>query len=179
MKRVRYHLNEPKINSSIFKSKQVAQQNTFFKLPLEVTHHIWKLLPTVADRLSLALTCKENAAMFEATKAIKLRDGIHYYFPKPLRTTRVHRLQVLTRLQSWVPRNLRLCYRCVQYIDLLHPDNRGQWGGDTKIVTDGLATAKAMREGPRCALCIMADKFELAKHKKAYQEVLRLTWNLD
>ncbi|KAJ4525005.1 hypothetical protein HRR83_000653 [Exophiala dermatitidis] len=174
VKRVRYRLKEPFISQAVIKAKPAAQTKGFFKLPSELQHRIWKLLPTVADRLALALTCKETAIMFEATKSIKLADGKTFLFPKPQRTTKSHRLQVLVRLRSWVPAKYRLCYRCIQYINLEDDTNNGNWGGSTHIVDQGLMTEKAMRKGPRCALCVLADKLELASHKEAHKKFKQL-----
>ncbi|KAL2433923.1 hypothetical protein ABEF95_012920 [Exophiala dermatitidis] len=153
VKRVRYRLKEPLISQGVITAKPAAQTN---------------------DRLALALTCKETAIMFEATKSIKLADGKTFLFPKPQRTTKSHRLQVLVRLRSWVPAKYRLCYRCVQYINLEDDSNNGNWGGSTHIVDQGLMTEKAMRQGPRCALCVLADKLELANHKEAHKKFKQL-----
>ncbi|EXJ76985.1 hypothetical protein A1O3_10142 [Capronia epimyces CBS 606.96] len=174
VKRIKYHLKEPFISQAVITSNRAPQDSSFLELPLEIKLNIWKRLPTVADRLSLALTCKENAEMFEDIKDVRLRDGISFLLPKPQRTTRVHRLQVLVRLQTWVPDDWRLCYRCGQYINLSDPVNAGPWGGDTNIVSNGLATDRAMREGPRCALCIAADHVEMTRHKNTYKKYVKL-----
>ena len=157
------------------------------KLPAEIEHQILKMLPTTADRAAMALTCKTHAKTFETLKTKKVvkigKDGkpvlgkngqeqTEYFMPRSARMTRELRLEVLIRLNSWMGRGYRLCYACVQYINLSDPHQvktgGGTWGGDTRIITQRLADKKARIEGPRCPLCRINAYTSMAKHKPVY-----------
>ncbi len=130
------------------------------KLPMEILDKIMQLIPTDADRASLALTCKANAANYEQLKNKKIAGTNEYWLPRPKRVTDSHRLQLLVRLESWVPDNLQLCYKCNMFIDKKHPDNEGEWGGNPWEVLGLRATIGAMNVGPRCPLCVVALELE-------------------
>ncbi|KAJ9603220.1 hypothetical protein H2200_012515 [Cladophialophora chaetospira] len=147
------------------------------RLPPEVKNIIYKALPLNADRACLALTCKDQAAAYEALKTEKNKKGYDHIVPK--RLTEIHRLQLLVRLKVDMPRSHRLCYSCVQFIDIKDPDNAGQWGGSEVRVSGGKATKQAMIEGPRCPLCISAKQLENAKHKDTYKKYLALADKVD
>ena len=102
------------------------------KLPAEVKNMIFKALPTAADRACLALTCKDQASVYdELSKETNKKD---YDQKVPLRTSIVHRLLLLARLKADMPAGYNLCYHCVQFIKIDDSENRGTWGGSFERV---------------------------------------------
>ncbi|OQU99881.1 hypothetical protein CLAIMM_05453 [Cladophialophora immunda] len=148
------------------------QEHNLTKLPQEVRAMIFKALPLNADRASLALTCKIQAASYEELKAEKNKKDYDHQVPK--RSLRIHRLQMLVRIRDTMPRQYRLCYTCLQFIDTEHLDNKGTWGGDPMQVQGLKADKAAMVKGPRCPLCVAAERLETAKHKSTYKKYLAL-----
>lgn len=146
------------------------------KLPGELQELIWRSIDPV-DRTALALTSKSHAAVYADLKDRKVvRNGkLICRLPGPIRVVKTHRLQVLVRLRSWMPSELRLCYRCLQYVDIAQSrkGNDGGWGGNAHLVEGGLATAKAMKEGPRCPLCIQRQQLQVAQGMRTYKEYAR------
>lgn len=159
--------------AQIYKNgKKENKDHILTKLPAEVQRMIFKALPSNADRAALGLTCKVQAEVYESLKEERSRKD--FAQRPPVRVTRVHRLQMLVRLIPDMPRRYRLCYNCNQFIDLDDSDNNGQWGGSASFVKGGLATPAAMKKGPRCPLCVEADKLELAEHKPMFRKFLCL-----
>ena len=132
---------------------------------------IFKALP-LADRVCLALTCKDQAHVYDRLNAeTNKKDYDHYVTKRP---TDVHRLQVMARLKVDLPPAYRLCYLCLQFIKVRELDNQGQWGGSEAKVAGFKATKTAMIEGPRCPLCVAAKQLETTKHKDTYKKYIAL-----
>ncbi|KAK6367344.1 uncharacterized protein PV06_06644 [Exophiala oligosperma] len=179
-----------KIPEKIYLNEPNGQTNNLLsKLPIEVIHTIFKLLPLDADRAALALTCKANAQTYEhlkdkmVTVEVNGIDTKQYYLPRPQRVTDIHRLQVLVRVNQGFMRpagKYRLCYKCNQLIDTTHPDNAGGWGGDREdpSVENAGATKRARVRGPRCPLCRRADQLELANHRAEFAQFKRMVKNI-
>ncbi|EXJ57762.1 uncharacterized protein A1O5_12320 [Cladophialophora psammophila CBS 110553] len=173
LKKLRLRVKDPTIPTKIYKAGTIKnQEHNLTKLPQEVRAMIFKALPLNADRASLALTCKTQAASYEQLKEEKNKKD--YDHPVPKRSLRTHRLQMLVRLRDTMPPSYRLCYTCLQFIDTAQRDNKGTWGGDPMKVQGLKADKAAMVEGPRCPLCIAAEKLETAKHKETYKKYLAL-----
>lgn len=137
---------------------------------------VWQGIDST-DRTALALTCKGHAVVFEDLKNKKVvRNGkLVRRLPRALRVEKAARLKVLVRLKEWMPAKYRLCYSCNLYVDSRKMGKLGgRWGGDTKIFETGLATNKAIKEGPRCPLCVRREQVELAKHKQDHQKYIKL-----
>jgi len=167
----------------IISNNQVTQvTDSLSRCPAEVQHLFFQFLPLDADRAALALTCKKHAQTYEALKEKKIKKKINeievsqYFLPRPQRVTEIHRLQVLVRVQSLIPAKYRLCFKCNQYIDTSHRDNRIRpWGGlpmDRVLERYG-PTKRAMTLGPRCPLCQAAADLELANHRAEFNEYKR------
>lgn len=167
----------------IISNNQVTQVTDYIsRCPAEVQHLFFQFLPLDADRAALALTCKRHAQTYEALKEKKIKKKINeievsqYFLPRPQRVTEIHRLQVLVRVQSLIPAKYRLCFKCNQYMDTTHRDNRIRpWGGlpmDRVLERYG-PTKRAMTLGPRCPLCQAAADLELANHRAEFNEYKR------
>ena len=156
-------------------------------LPTEARCGIWKYLQKDPDRTALALTCKSLAKEFENYKHLK--DGS---VSRAQRTTRDHRLMVLIRLLTWVPRGQRLCFTCVRYC----PRNKGgQWGGDEdyeraaifhdsngrngknyfpKTSFKNTIPSNAAIQGPRCPTCVQRASVQTANVATKFKQVNRM-----
>lgn len=135
------------------------QTDIISRLPSEIQELVWQGIEP-ADRAALALTCKGHADVFEELKnKVVVRDGKTIRrLPRPFKVDRVARLKVLVRLRSWMPAKYRLCYSCNIFVDSKRVSKMGgQWGGDRKVVENGLATRKAILEGPCCPLCVRRE----------------------
>ena len=130
--------------------ERVLQDDNLSLLPNEVIQMLYEYLKE-PDKTCLALTCKQHAETFEHVKRVDQKSKSSGSAPKE------RRLAVLVRLRDWVPPNLKLCYSCVKYLPRA---TRGQWGGDYRVAQNKLATKKAIRIGPRCAICVKKDQFE-------------------
>ncbi|OAP55583.1 hypothetical protein AYL99_10556 [Fonsecaea erecta] len=173
LKSLRLRLKDLTIPARIYQTKIIKnEKDNLTKIPHEVRAMIFKALPLNADRASLALTCKTQAASYEQLKAERNKKDYDHHVPK--RSLRTHRLQMLVRLRDSMSPTHRLCYTCLQFIDVHHPDNKGTWGGDPRSVQGFEANRAAMVEGPRCPLCVAAEKLETAKHKDTYKKYLAL-----
>jgi hypothetical protein len=148
------------------------EHNGLFKLPSEVQSMIFKALPSEADRACLALTCKDLAGVYEQLK--KEKNKKDYVRKVPKRVTDVHRLQLLVRLKVDLVPQYRLCYHCLQFIDVIKPINDGQWGGSEAEARGLIATKAAMVKGPRCPLCVAAKNLEAVNYKDTYKKYLAL-----
>ena len=146
------------------------------KLPTELQEMIWgKIDP--ADRAMLALTSKSHAAMYQELKDVKVRRNgkMVRRLPRPLRIDKVLRLKTLVRLKEWMPKTHRLCYSCGMYLDIKKVSKTGGlWGGDNLLVMTGLATKKAMNEGPCCPICNRRATIEMTKHKNIWEQYAEL-----
>lgn len=137
---------------------------------------IWKRIEPV-DRAALALTCKGHAAMFQELKDKKIeRNGrLIRRLPRPLKISKVARLKVLVRLRTWMPATYRLCYSCGIYIDVKEASKmQSQWGGDKRLVENGLATNKAITQGPCCPLCVRRGQIDMVQHKQEWKKYVKL-----
>ncbi|ETI20104.1 hypothetical protein G647_08138 [Cladophialophora carrionii CBS 160.54] len=173
MKKRCVRLGNPKVPTKVYKSGSIKNKDhNLVKLPVEVKNMIFKALPTTTDRACLGLTCKDQAAVYDQLKTEKNKKDYIQHVPK--RATDVHRLQMLVRLKTDMPAKYRLCYSCLKFIDTTHRDNAGQWGGSEERVSGGKTTKTAMIEGPRCPLCVAAQKLETAKYKDTYKKYLAL-----
>lgn len=137
---------------------------------------IWKRIEP-ADRAALALTCKGHAAMYQELKdkTVERNGRLVRRLPRASRIDKSARLKVLVRLRTWMPATHRLCYSCGIYINVKKAGKAGaQWGGDKKLVENGLATKKAIDQGPRCPLCVRRDQIRLAQHKQEWKKYVEL-----
>ncbi|KAI1626416.1 hypothetical protein EDD37DRAFT_346401 [Exophiala viscosa] len=170
-----------KIPEKIYKKDQRTQDNDVLlsKLPADLAALVWKNLPTDADRVTLALTCKAHAETYEYLKMKKVNIMVNnveksvMFLPRPIRFAYNHRLQVLVRLPTWFPANYQLCYKCNQYIDNTHPSSQGTWEGDAREVRNFQADRQATIVGPRCRLCQIADNLNLVKETPEAKEYER------
>ncbi|KIX94617.1 uncharacterized protein Z520_09663 [Fonsecaea multimorphosa CBS 102226] len=173
LKKLRLRLKDLTIPAKVYKAGVIKnQEHKLTNLPHEVRAMIFKALPLNADRASLALTCKTQAASYEQLRAERNKKDYDHHVPK--RSLRIHRLQMLVRVRETMSPKHRLCYTCLQFIDTHHADNKGTWGGDPMQVQGLKADKAAMVEGPRCPLCVAAEKLETAKHKVTYKKYLAL-----
>ncbi|KAK7885030.1 hypothetical protein LTR67_010733 [Exophiala xenobiotica] len=178
-----YKYKITKVPEQIISNNQVTQvRDPLSRCPAEVQHLFFQLLPLDADRAALALTCKKHAETYEALKEKKIKKKINeievsqYFLPRPKWVTEIHRLQVLVRVQSLIPARFRLCFKCNQYMDINHPDNRIRpWGGlpADRVLPRYGPTKTAMTLGPRCPLCQAAAQLELANHRAEFNEYKR------
>ncbi|KAK5053115.1 hypothetical protein LTR84_002089 [Exophiala bonariae] len=158
------------------KTEIITQDDIISRFPPEIQEMVWQGIDST-DRAALALTCKGHAAVFEELKNKEVvRNGkLIRRLPRPFRVDKAARLKVLVRLKEWMPAKYRLCYSCNLYVDSKKMSKLGgRWGGDNKIVESGLATMKAIKEGPRCPLCVRREQVDLAKHKQDHQKYLKL-----
>ncbi|KAK4942187.1 hypothetical protein LTR10_018079 [Elasticomyces elasticus] len=168
-----------KIPEKIYKKDRTEQTDLLSKLPAGVAAQIWQDIPTDADRVMLALTCKAHAETYEFLKMKKINitdnnvEKRVMFLPRPVRYAHNHRLPVLVRLPTWMPANYQLCYKCNQYIDLTHPSSGGTWEGDAREVRNLRADQQATVVGPRCPLCVVADNLKLIKDTPEAKEYER------
>ncbi|KIX05280.1 uncharacterized protein Z518_06152 [Rhinocladiella mackenziei CBS 650.93] len=87
----------------ILKNEIIQPRDPLSKMPAEVQGKIQQALP-LDDRFVLALTCKTHAKTYKKLRDKKLKNG-KYLFPKPKRSTEIHRLQLLVRTPNWMPAN--------------------------------------------------------------------------
>ena len=154
----------------------LSQFNKRAKLPLELWKQVFKHLDE-ANRVCFALACKENASIFVAARQWfkaehdKLRSAAG---KKTKSVNKASRLKVLVGLREWIGNDYRLCYRCVKYVPFAKHPRRlaGPFDGTLSIETSGLATDKAIREGPRCLACAEATKIQF--HHGTRDDLLKL-----
>jgi hypothetical protein len=172
---------QPSSESSYLTLSQVLSTVTpgsdgISKLPGELQEMIWRRIEP-ADRAALALTCKGHAAMYQELKdkRVERHGRMIRRLPRPLRINKAARLKVLVRLRTWMPAKFRLCYSCCRYLDVKKAGKvGGQWGGDKKLVENGLATEKAINQGPRCPLCVRHDQVNMTRHKQEWKKYVEL-----
>jgi hypothetical protein len=156
-----------------YKRAPLTQANILSRFPPEIQVAVWSYLSTDPDRISLSLTCKTNAMIFEQLKSIQNVREVK-------RITFQHKLRVLLRLFDWMPKEWRLCFHCFRYC----PRYRGDWGGSTKMEDEirrfdrqrvhakVVSIPNAMLvQGPRCPLCVERVTFEMVRSKPHYMEL--------
>lgn len=168
---------------------------------------IWSYLLSHADQLMLALTCKSHMAIFQ-----ELRDDTHKsvrtkkpakeaasssstskLLPVKRAPTKLERLHILIRLESWMPKHFRLCYECVRYVTRSRVRRKitpafsvtDGWSAQTveplrKIKEKDIA--KELRNlskfGQKCAECVDRARLDVvaakAQHKELKRELAKL-----
>ena len=103
------------------------------------------------DKVALALTSKWYMAVVESAKKVPAKQST---------VTKSRRLAVLVRLHDWMPPGLKLCYSCVKFMP---SKENGPWHGDVTFLERGLATKKAVENGPHCNSCYMRGQIEVVK----------------
>lgn len=137
------------------------QLDGMLRLPPEIVHLILGLLEN-PDKVALALTAKPYMSMVESARK---RPAKHSRVTKP------RRLAVLVRLHDWMPPGLKLCYSCVKFIPSIE---NGPWHGDVTFLEKGLATMKAVENGPHCDSCYRRDQVEVAKASANAQRLKKM-----
>jgi len=103
------------------------------------------------DKVALALTSKSYMAVVESARKMPVKRST---------VTKFKRLAVLVRLHDWMPLGMRLYYSAVKFMP---SKENGPWPGHVTFLERGLATKKAVENGPHCNSCYMRGQIEVVK----------------
>lgn len=161
---------------------------------------IWSYLTYPADRLILALTCKSHMAVFQelrgntqksvrtkkSAKDAAIPSSTSKAIPPKRAPSKFDRLHILIRLESWMPKQYKLCCECLRYVPRKQASRKGlpaapgndSWPSQSIEPLQSInekEIAKKLKEisrlGPRCPDCWTRASLEIAAAKTQHKEL--------
>lgn len=190
-----------KTNGSQYQYNCLSQHKDHLsKLPAELQRWVWSYLVHPADRLMLALSCKAHAAVFQELKGGTQKSSSSKKSAKAMSSgnapknnsapkklpTKIDKLYVLHRLDSWMPKQYKLCYECIRYRSKTRSKrktalafaNKDLWSGkEVKLpkYRDYERHIKELKEaakyGWRCPDCCERAHLDTVSAKKDHQRL--------
>jgi hypothetical protein len=125
---------------------------------------------TDADKLCLALTCKQFAGLYETQRNSEIVSQTTSRV-----ITKFHRLAFLMQLADWMPAKYKLCCACVRYLS--NNDKKmvkDGWAGDQKMIHQSHAIKRVHELGQRCPNCAKRDRLHRVKARSDAQKLMGL-----
>jgi hypothetical protein len=125
---------------------------------------------TDADKMCLALTCKQFAGLYENHRNSEI---VAQTTSRVI--TKFQRLAFLMQLANWMPAEYKLCCVCVRYLSKNKKKTvKEDWAGDEKMMHRSQGIKKVHELGPRCPNCAKRDRLHRVKARSDAQRLMGL-----